>query len=108
MSSLIGNAADPDGHMILMELPPLETEQDMQDMIAKPVLCGFETKNVMGWYMGTVHSRSLSATDLKRTPAANFVVKYSKAITKNKNLVGCVACELTARTHGPGEWWVLE
>ena len=49
VASLIGNASDPDGYMILIELPPLETEQDLQDMIGKPIMCGFETNKVMGW-----------------------------------------------------------
>ena len=44
------------------------------------------------------------------TPSANFVVKYTKAVTKTKHLVGKVGCvthKLTTRTHGVGVWWVL-
>ena len=107
VSSIIGSAAAPDGYMVLDELPPMESDSDMNELIGKPVMCGFEIKNVMGWFMGTIHSRKLSPTDLKKTPSANFVVKYNKSITKNKHLHGCVACELSERTHGPSVWWVL-
>ena len=60
----------------------------------------------MGWFVGTIQSRKLSPTDLKKTQTANFVVEYHGKMT-NKNLVGKVACELSARTWGPEEWWVL-
>ena len=43
---------------------------------------------------------------MKLTPTANFVVSYKASMT-NKALDGNVACELSARTHGPEEWWVL-
>ena len=107
VSSVIGNAHAPEGYHILHELPSIETEDELNELIGKPILCGFEMNNVMGWFMGTVHSRNLSASDLKQTPTANFVINYKTATTKNKNLNGKVATELTARTHGPGVWWVL-
>ena len=34
------------------------------------------------------------------------MVEYHGKMT-NKKLVGKVACELSVRTWGPGEWWVL-
>ena len=57
-------------------------------------------------WVGTVHSRNLSATDLKKTPTATFAVKYTSKMAGNA-INGNVACELSARTHGPAEWWVL-
>ena len=41
-------------------------------------------------------------------PTANFVVEYTAKLTYKK-LVGNskVACELSSRTHGATEWWVL-
>ena len=108
VSSIIGSAAAPDGYMVLDELPPMESDSDMNELIGKPVMCGFEIKNAMGWFMGTIHSRKLSPTDLKKTPSANFVVKYNKSITKNKHppsAVWHVSCR-SAR-NGPSVWWVL-
>ena len=51
-------------------------------------------------------SRNLSASDLKKTPTANFVIKYTAKMTDGA-LNSSVACELSARTYGPAEWWVL-
>ena len=56
--------------------------------------------------MGTVHSRTLSARDLKTTPSANYVVKYKKSETEQL-LGGTVACELSERTYGSSAWWVV-
>ena len=90
----------------LEECLALSTEQGMQELLGKTILHGWDSKTATGWFLGTVHSRNLSAADLKKTPSANFVVKYSTNLT-NKALNGAVACELSARTHGPGEWWVV-
>ena len=107
VASLIGNAVAPEGYTIIEDLGPLDSEADLVKLIGMPILCGLETRQAMGWFVGTVHSRSLSSTDKKKTPTANFVVKFKKSVTKNKNVDGCVAVELTERTHGPGVWWVL-
>ena len=104
--SVIGDAVAPKGYYIIGELPPLDSEHDLQELIGRPVLVGWETAKAMGWFMSTIQSRKLSSSDLKKTPTANFVVKYASAKT-NKKLNGAVACELTARTHGVSEWWVL-
>ena len=53
-----------------------------------------------------MQSRNPSATDLKKTPTANFVIRYTSKMTDGA-LNGNVACELSARTHGPAEWWVV-
>ena len=107
VSSVIGNAKAPGGYTIIEELPPMETEDELNELIGKTILYGFETKKVTGWHMGTVHSRKPTAKDLEMNESANFVVKYKKSVTKLKDLNGNVACELTARTHGASVWWVL-
>ena len=48
----------------------------------------------------------VAATDLKKTPTANFAVKDTSKMTDNA-INSNVACELSARTHGPAEWGVL-
>ena len=106
MRSLIGVAVAPADFKIVAEPPALEEEADLQNLIGKTVLVGWQTAKVMGWYLGAIHSRKLSPTDLKATPTANFVVKYTNAKT-NKKINGNVACELTTRKYGPSEWWVL-
>ena len=113
VSSMIGNAVAPKGYKVIDELPPLDSEDDLNNLIGKPIVCGWEQKAdnknknpIVGWYTGTVHSRNLSTTDKKNTPTANFAVKYTSAKT-DKKLNGSVACELTARTHGASVWWVL-
>ena len=70
------------------------------------MLHAWDTDTAEGWFEGTVHSRGVTARDLKKTPTANFVVKYYPKAT-DKKLNGLVSCELSARTHGVGEWWVL-
>ena len=102
----IGNAVPPAGYKIVDECPPLTTKREKNNMIGETVLHGWDSNNATGWFVGTVQSRNLSATDLKKTPTANFVMKYTAKMTDSA-LNGNVACELTARTHEPAEWWVL-
>ena len=102
----IGNAVAPAGYKIIEECPPLTNELQKNEIIGKTVLYGWDSKKATGWFVGTVHSRSPSEADLKKAPTANFVVKYTAKITEG-SINGNVACELSARTHGPGEWWVL-
>ena len=102
----IGNAVAPTGYKIVENCPPLDTELEKNMMIGKTILHGWDSKNATGWFIGTVQSRNLSATDLKKTPTANCVVKYTSKAT-NGALNGKTAGELSVRTHGPGEWWVV-
>ena len=102
----IGNAIAPAGYTIVDYCPPLATELEKNNMIGKTVLYGWDSKNATGWFVGTVQSRNPSATDLKKTPTANFVIRYTSKMTDGE-LNGNVACELSARTHGPAEWWVV-
>ena len=53
-----------------------------------------------------VHSRGVTGRDLKRCATANFVVQY-KGNDTDKQLVGCVATELSAAKYGKDEWWVV-
>ena len=39
-------------------------------------------------------------------PTANYVVRYTPKQT-NGLIDGLVACELSARTYGASQWWVL-
>ena len=48
----------------------------------------------------------MTQTDLKKTPTANFVVKYSPKDT-DKKLNGFEACELSRAEYGPEKLWVL-
>ena len=78
----------------------------MNAIIGNVVLCAHDSQAATGWFIGTVHSRGVTATDLKHTPTANFVVKYKSAST-DKKLNGCVSTELSRVKHGRAEWWVL-
>jgi hypothetical protein len=106
VADLIGSAVAPDGWTIDEVQPPLNSELEMNELIGKNILYGHDSKKAQGWFIGTIQSRNLSPTDLKKTPTANFVVEYHAKLT-DKKLVGKVACELSARTWGPKEWWVL-
>ena len=53
-------------------------------MIGKTVLYGWDSDNATGWFVGTVYSRNLSATDLKKTSTANFAVKYTSKMTLDR------------------------
>ena len=110
MRAVIGEAVAPAGFKIVAELPAIEEEADLkeqpdwQDRAGR--LADREGDGLV-LYMGTIHSRKLSKNDLKQTPTANFVVKYTNNKYTNKKLNGTVACELSTRKHGATEWWVL-
>ena len=74
----------PAGYKIVDECPHLTTELEKNNMIGKTVLYGWDSDNATGWFVGTVHSRNLSATDLKKTPTANFAVKYTSKMTLDR------------------------
>ena len=69
------------GYKIVDDCPPLTTELEKNNMIGKTVVHGWDSNNATGWFVGTVHSRNLSASDLKKTPTANFVIKYTAKMT---------------------------
>ena len=103
---LIGNAEAPPGWKIVEGAPALDTQEQRQALIGKTILYGHDSKAATGWFLGTVQSSTAPPRDLKKTPTANFVVEYHKKLTLNK-LAGKVSCELSARTYGTEEWWVL-
>lgn len=103
---VIGSAQAPTGYRILDEIPSINTATDLQQLIGRTILYGWDSKHATGWFIGTVHSTNVTASDRKKTPSANAVVSYKSKLT-NKALNGNVACELSMRTYGRGEWWVL-
>ena len=42
-----------------------------------------------------------------KQPDATHIVVYKQAETKTKELVGRVACKLSAENYGASEWWLL-
>ena len=66
---------------------------------------GHDSKQARGWFIGRVQSRDLSAADLKKTPSANFIIKYQSKET-NKKLNGSEARKLSSDNNGPNQWWV--
>ena len=75
-------------------------------MVRKTVLYAWDDNAHAGWYMGHVQRRGAPAKDKKKTPSANFVVKYTKKLTGGK-LEGKVSCELSANLYGAENWSVL-
>lgn len=104
----VGNAVAPAGYTIedVSSCPNVDTVAERQRLIGKLVYVGWDTDDVYGWYIGTIHSTTISVRDKQKTPHANFVVKYTNQRTNN-NLQGNVACELSARNYGADKWWVL-
>jgi hypothetical protein len=104
IATFIGNAEAPAGYTII-EGCALETEADKQEFIGKIVYIGHDSKQARGWFIGRVQSRDLSAADLKKTPSANFIIKYQSKET-NKKLNGSEARKLSSDNNGPNQWWV--
>ena len=70
-------------------------------------LFGWDNSTASGWYLGKIQRfGGLSPSDLRATPTANYVVKYTAGQT-DRALHGNVACELSARLYGASVWWVL-
>ena len=89
------------------ELPPMETDEEALALVGKNVLHAWDTEDINGWFRGKISSRGCSTRDLAKTPTANYVVTYSKTVTKNKHLHGRVASSLIPSKYGRSEWWVL-
>ena len=109
MATYVGNAEAPAGYTIVGECPPMSTDDEMSALIGKQGLFGWDSTTASGWFLGTIQGRTLSATDLRKTPSANYVVKYKAAQSREtgKTLNGNVACELSPRLYGAAVWWVL-
>lgn len=104
VSTYVGNAVAPHGFRFVPACPRLETDDDLNALIGKKVLYGWDSRQALGWYLGTVHSRNVTPRDLQRAPEANFVVKYIRNETEGK-LHGLVACKLSADLYGDNNWW---
>ena len=57
------------------------------------------------WFMGMVQAFGVGPA--WKQPDATHVVVYKQAETKTKELVGRVACRLSAENYGASEWWLL-
>ena len=99
-------AEAPAGWMIVDECPRLTSEEEKNDLIGRTVLCAHDSQYATGWFIGTVHSRRVTPRDLRNTPTANFVVKYTAKET-DKQLAGTVSTELSQAKYGCAEWWVV-
>ena len=109
VATTIGSAAAPEGYEIVDEACPddLDQEDKLQNFIGKLILVGHDTDSISGWFVGIIHSTALSPRDKLKTPTANFVVKYTRALTGTTALVGTEARELSANTFGASAWWVF-
>ena len=86
--------------------PPLDTRCQKRSLIGKTILYAFEEGDRCGWFVGRVAHDRVSARDKREVPTANYVVRYTPKQT-NGLIDGLVACELSARTYGASQWWVL-
>ena len=102
----IGEAMAPAGFTIVDICPGFATTAECQQFTGQLVLVGWDTDAFSGWFVGTIHSSTVSARDKLKTPMANYVIKYTAQRTGDQ-IVGNVACELSPRLHGKDNWWVL-
>jgi hypothetical protein len=66
----------------------------------------FEESDRCGWFVGRVAHNRVSVRDKREVPTANYVVRDTPRQTHGF-IDGLVACELSARTYGASQWWVL-
>ena len=109
--SFVGPAPVPSGYKILDSCPSLETDDNLQELIGTQILHAWDDKDRLGWFEPTVHGRNLNKAEHARAPTADFAVRYTKLLTigarKKKNISCDVAHELTNRTYGEKEWWMM-
>ena len=106
VASLLPRAVAPTGYSLVPECPPLETPQQRRALVGKMLLHGWDDGVRHGWFVGRVVRSGVTPGDLRQVPTANFVVRYAAKQTGGE-LNGLVACELSPRTHGVDQWWVL-
>ena len=106
ITSCLADAAAPPGYIMVQACPPLGTRCQKRSLIGKTILYAFEQGNRCGWFVGRVAHDRVSARDKREVPTANYVVRYTHRQT-NGLIDGLVACELSARTYGASQWWVL-
>ena len=97
----------PAGFRYVDQCPALDSDETQIALVGKQILHAFDQEGLMGWFIGRISARGVSARDLARTPTANFVVSYDKKTTGERLLHGRVASSLVADKYGPTEWWIL-
>ena len=106
VKSCLPQAEAPPGYIIVETCPPLDTRRQQRSLVGKMILYGWEDYDRTGWFVGRVAHNRVTARDKREVTTANFVVRYSAKQT-NGQIDGLVACELSARTYGASQWWVL-
>ena len=106
ITSCLTHAAAPAGYVMVKACPPLDTRHEKRSLIGKTILYAFEDGDRSGWFVGRVAHDRVTARDKREVPTANYVVRYTNGQT-NGQINGLVACELSARTYGASQWWVL-
>ena len=106
VASLLPRAVAPAGHALVPVCPPLETASQRRALVGERLLHGWDDGVRLGWFVGRIVRSGVTPGDLRQVPTANFVVRYAAKQTGGQ-LDGLVACELSPRTHGVDQWWVL-
>ena len=106
VASCLLQAVAPNGYTIAATCPPLETRREKDALMGKLVLHGWEDHLRTGWFVGRVTRNRVTARDRREVPTANYVIRFTARQT-NGQLDGLVACELSARTYGIDQWWVM-
>ena len=106
VTSCLPQAAAPPGYTMVEACPPLETRRQKRSLVGKLILYGWEDDDRTGWFVGRVAHNRVTARDKRGVPTANYIVRYTAKQT-NGQIDGLVACELSARTYGASQWWVL-
>ena len=99
-------AAAPPGYIMVEACPPLETRRQKRSLVGKLILYGWEADDCTGWFVGRVARNRVTTKDRRGVPTANYIVRYTAKQTNGK-INGLVACELSVRTYGHSQWWVL-
>eukprot|EP00277_Geminigera_cryophila_P007589 CAMPEP_0179413010 /NCGR_PEP_ID=MMETSP0799-20121207/4825_1 /TAXON_ID=46947 /ORGANISM="Geminigera cryophila, Strain CCMP2564" /LENGTH=127 /DNA_ID=CAMNT_0021185363 /DNA_START=47 /DNA_END=426 /DNA_ORIENTATION=+ len=107
--SKCGNAEGPAGYVIEQECPELDTAQQQKTLVGKTVLHAWDNATAVGWFKGTVVAgkEKITKKESEAIPRANFVVQYKRSETGVNGLHGLVACDLSERTFGTDQWWVI-
>ena len=106
VTSCLPAAVAPPGYIMVEACPPLETKRQKLSLVGKLILYGWEDDDRTGWFVGRVAHNRVTARDKRGVPTANYIVRYTAKQT-NGQIDGLVACELSARTYGDSQWWVL-
>ena len=106
VTSCLPQAVAPPGYTMVKACPQLHTRRQRRSLVGKMILYGWEDDDHTGWFVGRVAPNRVTARDKREVPTANFVVRYTSQQTDGR-IDGLVACELSSRTYGASQWWVL-